>query len=188
MHISSSRCRDRAGSSLSTEIWTAHFEQKSIRQPSRQKYNAAYSDKPIQRQLRTQSSESGAPRNRIIRNAKSVISSLASAQAPSKQHSCHAYRITHSRYRGHRRRRINDSVNSAGNRQIPSYSFPLTFQDTALVQHPQKSRIAGLIWKRHPRRQQTLCAEGNTQVESIYDHYTCFIYLYTACPWIGHVK
>ena len=30
--------------------------------------------------------------------------------------------------------------------------------------------------------------EGNTQVESIYDHYTCFIYLYTACPLIGHVK
>ena len=148
----------------------------------------ASSDKPIRRQLRALSNEPGAPRSRINMNVKIVISSPASAQAPSKQHSCHAYTITHSRYHGHRRRRINDSVDNADNRQIPSYSFPLTFQDTAFVQHPQKSGIAGLIWERHPRRKQTLCAEGNTQVESIYDHYTCFIYLHTACPWIGHVK
>ena len=83
--------------------------------------------------------EFGAPHNRITRHAKSATSSPASTQAPSKQHSCHACTITHSRYHGHRRRCINESIDNAGNRQIPSYSFPLTFQDTALVQHPQKS-------------------------------------------------
>ena len=56
------------------------------------------------------------------------------------------------------------------------------------MQHAQKSRIAGPTWERQPRRQQALCTEGNTQVESIYDHYTCFIYLYVACPRIGYVK
>ena len=30
--------------------------------------------------------------------------------------------------------------------------------------------------------------KGNTRVESIHDRYTCFIYPYAACPWIGHVK
>ena len=73
-------------------------------------------------------------------------------------------------------------------RNIPSQSFPFTFQDIALVQPLQKSRIAGLTYERKPRRQQALRTEGNTQVESIYDRYTCFIYLYVTCPWIGHVK
>ena len=30
--------------------------------------------------------------------------------------------------------------------------------------------------------------KGNTQVESVHDHYTCFIYLHAAYRWIGHVK
>ena len=109
--------------------------QKSILQPSRQKYNAASSGKPPirRRQPQAPSSEFGAPRNRITRHAKSATSSPASAQAPSKQHSCHAYTITHSRYHGHRRRRINDSDDNTGNCQIPSYPFPLPFQDTTLV-------------------------------------------------------
>ena len=81
----------------STETWTALSVQKSILHPSRQKYNAASSGKPPirRRQPQAPSSESGTPHNRIIRHAKSATSSPASAQAPSKQHSCHAYTITH---------------------------------------------------------------------------------------------
>ena len=43
---------------------------------------------------------------------KSRTSSPASAQIPSKENSCHAYTIMHSKYHGHRRRRIRGSVNS----------------------------------------------------------------------------
>ena len=67
-------------------------------------------------------------------------------------------------------------------------TFPFTFKDRTLVQLIQKSRIVGLTLERKPRRQQASCTEGNTQVESIYDRYTCFIYLHVTCPWIGQVK
>ena len=30
--------------------------------------------------------------------------------------------------------------------------------------------------------------KGNTQVESVHDRYTYFIYLHAAFPWTGHVK
>ena len=66
--------------------------------------------------------------------------------------------------------------------------FYYFFQDTALGQPPRKSRIFGPIEGRKPRRQQALRTEGNTQVESIYDCCSCFIYLYVACSWIGYVK
>ena len=94
------------------ETWTALSVQKSILQPSRQKYNAASSGKPPirRRQPQAPSSEFGAPRNRINRHAKSATSSPAFAQIPSRQHSCRAYTITHSKYHGHRRRRSSGSV------------------------------------------------------------------------------
>ena len=80
---------------------------------------------PIRRrQPQAPSSESKAPRNRIIRHAKSAISSPASAHTPLKQHSCHAYTIMHSKYHGHRRRRISDSVNSAVSPQHTIIIFP----------------------------------------------------------------
>ena len=82
-------------------------------------------------------------RNRITRHAKSATSSPASAQIPSKQHSCHAYTITHSKYQGHRQRRSSGSVNSAVSPQHTFITFPFTFQDIALVQSLQKSRIDG---------------------------------------------
>ena len=67
-------------------------------------------------------------------------------------------------------------------------TFPFTLKDIALVQLLQNSRIVGLTWERKPRRQQALGTAGNTQVESIYDCCSCFIYFYVACPWIGYVK
>ena len=108
------------------ETWTALSVQKSILQPSRQRYNAASSSKPSiwRRQPQAPSSESRAPCNRIIRHAKSAISSPASAHTPLKQHLCHAYTITHSKYHGHRRRRSSDSVNSAVSPQHTFIIFP----------------------------------------------------------------
>ena len=71
---------------------------------------------------------------------------------------------------------------------LKNHPFFIFFQDTAFGQTIQSSRIVGRIQGRKPRRQQALRTEGHTQVEPIYDHYTCFIYLYVTCPWIGHVK
>ena len=67
-------------------------------------------------------------------------------------------------------------------------TFPFTLKDIALVQLLRNSRIVGLTYERKPRRQQALGTAGNTQVESIYDCCSCFIYMYIACPWIGYVK
>ena len=88
--------------------------------------NAASSGKPLiqRRQSQASLSEGGTPRNRISRHLKSMTSSPASAQVPPKQHSCHAYTITHSKYHGHRRRRNSDSVNSAVSLQHTFITFP----------------------------------------------------------------
>ena len=107
-------------------IWTALSVQKNILRPSRQKYNAASSGTPPIRQRHFQAplSKGGTPRSKISRHDKSRTSSPASAQIPSKQHSCHAYTITHSKYHGHRRRRSSDSVNSAVSPQHTFITLP----------------------------------------------------------------
>ena len=143
------------------ETQTTLSVQKSTLRPSRQKSKAAFSGRlPIRRQQpRTPSSESGVPRNRITRHAKSVTSSPASASAPSRQHSCRAYTITHSKYHGHRRRRNSDSVNSAVQPQHTLIT-PFIFQDPTFGQPLQRAVSSDLSQEGKTRRQKALRTKG----------------------------
>ena len=62
------------------------------------------------------------------------------------------------------------------------------FQDPASGQPLQKSRIIGLPQERNPRRQKASRTKGIPRWNLFTIINTCFIYLYTARPWIGHVK
>ena len=143
------------------ETWTALSVLKSILQPSRQKYNAASSGKPPirRRQPQAPSSEFGAPRNRTTRHAKSTTSSPASAQSPSKKHSCHVYTITHLKYHGHRRRHNSAAVNSAVQPQRILIT-PFIFQEPAFGQPLWRARSLDSSQKGKPRRQKALRTKG----------------------------
>ena len=146
------------------ETQTALSIQKNKLQPSRQKYKATFSGRPLiwRQQPRTPSSESGVPRNRITRPAKSATSRLASALAPFRQHSCRAYTITHSKYHGHRRRHNGDAVHSAV--QPPQEPHTLItfflFQDPTFGQPLQRTESSDLSQEGKPRRQKALRTKG----------------------------
>ena len=120
-----------------------------------------------------------------------MISNQASAPAPFRRHLCCAYTITHSKYRGHRWRRVDDAAHSAV--QPPQgphtllLSFFLSFR-TLLSGSPFKETDHRTHHRRENQGGKRLCTQGNTQVVSVNDRYTCFTYPHAACPWIGHAK
>ena len=145
------------------ETQTALSVRRSILRPSRQKYKAASSDKqPIrQRQPRTPSSESGAPRNRTVRHAKSSIRNTASAPAPFRRHLCHAYTTTQSKYHGHRWRRVDNVAHSAVQPPRGPHTLLLSFfQDPTFGQPLQRTGLSDSSQEGKPRRQKALRTKG----------------------------
>ena len=116
----------------------------------------------------------GVLHNRIIRHVQSSTSNPASSLVLVKQRNlCRAYTTTHLKYPGHRRRHGHDTVHNEvrPSRDTCIFASPFFFQVPIFRRLFRKT---GYQRDGHTRRTRSFGVQGNPQVVSDNDRYTCF--------------